>query len=119
MTLEDFFKRNAICGFNLTELKNIMALNSGYTIMNAPPKGAILHPQDGRIKSLGCVIDHFTNDENGKKLKLSKSNSSMNGCYYIQKALGCTQQASPGECRNCFFACLHKLENGQVYRINK
>lgn len=120
MTLEEFFKKNTICGYSPTELKNMMTSYLNCNIVNAPPWGIILQLKDnGGTKPLGCVIDHFTNNENGKKLKPNKSTSAMSGCYYIQKELGCSQQASPGECRECFLACLLKLENGQVYRIDK
>jgi hypothetical protein len=116
MTLEEFFKKNSICGFNETELRDILGLRSEYRVNAVPPNGIMLQ-KDGRIKPLGCVINHFTHDENGKKLKASKSNSSTGSCYYIQKELGCTRFATPGECRTCFLACLQKLERGEAFRI--
>lgn len=117
MTLDEFYRRNSIAGFKQEELRDILGLRSEYQVSYSPPNGIMLN-KDGKIKILGCVAKYFTNNKNGKKLKMNKSGSTTGACYYIQKELGCNNIATPGECRTCFLACLSKLD-GDVYRINK
>lgn len=68
----------------------------------------------GKLIPMPCVCKAFTNNPNGKALKIANNNSK---CFMTSKALGIESQFN--DCYSCYRQCLEQFNNKNIYLIKK
>lgn len=100
----------------MKEFENIITHNSRtYTIEH---KGVnlfvIRNNETGKVKPLPCISKTYTNNPDGKALKIANNNSK---CYMSSKALGVTAQFN--DCYSCHRQCIAEYNNNNIYLTKK
>lgn len=68
----------------------------------------------GKVKPLPCISKVYTNDPNGKAVKIANNNSK---CFMSSKALGVTAQFN--DCYSCHRQCIEEFKNNNIFLVKK
>lgn len=107
---------NRILDFPADKFQEILLNNnSDYSIEHKGVKlFLIVNIKTGKVKPLPCISKVYTNNPDGKALKIANNNSK---CYMSSKALGVTAQFN--DCYSCHRQCIEEYNNNNIYLVKK
>lgn len=70
--------------------------------------------ETGKLIPMKCVSKVYTNNPEGKALKIANNNSK---CYMTSKALGI--EANFNDCYDCYRQCLTQFDNNNIFLLKK
>lgn len=120
MKLSEYFNRFSIEGIQRDTLKSILNHDTNNTVRVCTPGTILITGTVGR-KIVHCVDKYYTNDTNGKKIKVtSSSTSDYVKCNRVLQAFGINGRFDPGMCQTCHLICMREEDYGTLNRlINK